>query len=552
LLCILTLAGCRQGAHYRADLLRADSVMDARPDSAYGIVARLRPDSLDDANRALLCLLTTQAKWKTDRDISNDTAWDAAIRHFTEQEDYDRLAKCYYYRGIVYKERNEVEKALAYYLKAASYSKKTNDIRIKYLILSYIGILYNEQALYENAYTYHKRAIHYAEAEKDTSHIISSIINANFYLIAKERYKECIRTCLWALKMKRTASSTEANTNAIYGDLALAYFHDRQYPLSEQYCDSLLSAAKDSTSGDYYNAHGLLADIYYNEKRYDLSKAHCMITLKSPYAEDLLPVLKIMSDIMVTHGNNRSANEYLKKYQAIYEDKVNNLKTAEVLKTNDAIVVKAEKGRYKTKINKVYLVISSLLAVSVFLFMRRRKARDMKHLRDIYSKMQADWQAEKSREMEQLQQEMEALRTNIGQPQEDAEKMKALQQRLSQLEADNGKLAEMVAHHKNLHTEIFSGRYDNALACLHKVNTHPKADMITKLDWTQLYLLIDAIDPTFRSTYEPEKGSPIHDFNMQCLRFLGVEVSNIAIVFNGITKASASKGIYRSKHRGRQ
>jgi hypothetical protein len=92
LLCILTLAGCRQGAHYRADLLRADSVMDARPDSAYGIVARLRPDSLDDANRALLCLLTTQAKWKTDRDISNDTAWDAAIRHFTEQEDYDRLA----------------------------------------------------------------------------------------------------------------------------------------------------------------------------------------------------------------------------------------------------------------------------------------------------------------------------------------------------------------------------------------------------------------------------------------------------------------------------
>jgi hypothetical protein len=101
LLCILTLAGCRQGAHYRADLLRADSVMDARPDSAYGIVARLRPDSLDDANRALLCLLTTQAKWKTDRDISNDTAWDAAIRHFTEQEDYDRLAKCYYYKGVV-------------------------------------------------------------------------------------------------------------------------------------------------------------------------------------------------------------------------------------------------------------------------------------------------------------------------------------------------------------------------------------------------------------------------------------------------------------------
>jgi hypothetical protein len=93
-----------------------------------------------------------------------------------------------------------------------------------------------------------------------------------------------------------------------------------------------------------------------------------------------------------------------------------------------------------------------------------------------------------------------------------AAKMKALQQRLSELEAD----------------------------------------MLTKLDWAQLYLLIDAMDPTFRPTYEPEKGSPIHDFYMHCLHFLGVPINHIAIVFNGISSESVSKGIYRSKLRGRQ
>jgi hypothetical protein len=88
-----------------------------------------------------------------------------------------------------------------------------------------------------------------------------------------------------------------------------------------------------------------------------------------------------------------------------------------------------------------------------------------------------------------------------------AEKMKVLQQRLSELEADNGQLTEMMARQKDLRSEIFSGRYDNALACLHEVNTHPKADMLTKLDWAQLYLLIDAVDGAGKIT-RTVQGSP--------------------------------------------
>ena len=109
-----------------------------------------------------------------------------------------------------------------------------------------------------------------------------------------------------------------------------------------------------------------------------------------------------------------------------------------------------------------------------------------------------------------------------------------------------------MARQKDLRSEIFSGRYDNALACLRKVNTHPKADMITKLDWAQLYLLIDAIDPTFRPTYEPRTTGLMQNYRMHCLRFLGVPIDHIAIVFNGISSESVSKGIYRSKLRGRQ
>jgi flagellar basal body-associated protein FliL len=557
LLCILTLAGCRQGAHYRADLLRADSVMDARPDSAYGIVARLRPDSLDDANRALLCLLTTQAKWKTDRDISNDTSWYAAIRHFTEQEDYDRLAKCYYYKGVVCSQACVDVSALECYLNALQWIERTEDEPYKMRINSYIGKLFNNHDMSETGIPYLRESFNIAKEINDSTGMAHALLDMNIYYSSKSDYKTCLSNT-WESFNLLGRDTLNPYYLSVANQLADAYLELKDYRKSLFYAKRSLPNSIFMNGIDNGPSYAAIAEIYYKLGYYDNARKYYRIASRSTFLSTQLVAYEGLYNIEKHQGNLERTLAFDRKYDSIrlcYDKflKESQLATIQSQHQLSKVLVTSQKTETKWRwFSAICVLLTLAVALAIILYLRRRKARDMKHLRDIYSKMQADWQAEKSREMEQLQQEMEALRTNIGQPQEDAEKMKALQQRLSQLEADNGKLAEMVAHHKNLHTEIFSGRHDNALACLHKVNTHPKADMITKLDWTQLYLLIDAIDPTFRSTYEPEKGSPIHDFNMQCLRFLGVEVSNIAIVFNGITKASASKGIYRSKHRGRQ
>jgi tetratricopeptide (TPR) repeat protein len=418
--------------------------------------------------------------------------------------------------GVVCKERNEVDRAMTNYLSAAENIEKTRDYYYINLINSYIGHLYTDQMAYDKTYKYFTRAYRAAKAMNDSTGMAYALMDLSGYYDCRRQFQKTVTNAHKAFMLIR-CDTTNAYYVTIANDLSNAYWFLKDYKKSLHYALQILPIySKDTVSdnGPYYST---LAQSYFSLKKYDEAKKYYLLSAKSPVLETRLVSYGCLRDICDVRGESRQAARYQTVADSLTQEVFDQNKAEQLIESKDAYSLqKTEIAGRKAELRNrwivaVCIVIAVGLAVSVFFFMRRRKARDMKHLRDIYSKMQADWQAEKSREMEQLQQEMEALRTNIGQPQEDAEKMEVLQQRLSQLEADNGKLAEMVAHHKNLHTEIFSGRHDNALACLRKVNTHPKADMITKLDWAQLYLLIDAIDPTFRPTYEPRTTGLMHE-----------------------------------------
>jgi tetratricopeptide (TPR) repeat protein len=255
IICILSLTCCKHEANYRSDLLRADSVMDARPDSAYGIVAKVRPDSLDEANRALLCLLSTQAKWKTDQDITKDTMWDEAIRHFTKQEDYDRLAKCYYYRGVVWKERNEVDKAMKDYLSAAEYIGKTRDYYYNNLINSYIGHLYMDQMAYDKTPKYLNAAYRAAKAMNDSVGMAYALMDMCDYYICCRQFKRSISNAQEAFKLIR-CDTTNAYYLTIANNLANTYYYLKDYKKGLHYALQILPMySKDSISDNGpYNA----------------------------------------------------------------------------------------------------------------------------------------------------------------------------------------------------------------------------------------------------------------------------------------------------------
>jgi tetratricopeptide (TPR) repeat protein len=309
IICILSLTCCKHEANYRSDLLRADSVMDARPDSAYGIVAKIRPDSLDEANRALLCLLSTQAKWKTDQDITKDTMWDEAIRHFTEQKDYDRLAKCYYYRGVVWKERNEVDKAMRDYLSAAEYIGKTRDYYYNNLINSYIGHLYMDQMAYDKTPKYLNAAYRAAEAMNDSVGMAYALMDMCDYYDCSKQFKKSIANAQKAFKLIRS-DTTDAYYLIISDELANAYYFLKDYKKSLHYALLILPIySKDSTSENkaYYST---LARIYLALKDYNEAKKYYQESVKSSVLQTKLVSYDGLRDICDVEGDRIKAARY--------------------------------------------------------------------------------------------------------------------------------------------------------------------------------------------------------------------------------------------------
>ena len=76
---------------------------------------------------------------------SSDSLVNIAYDYFMKGEDAQRKALTLYLKGVLYKEENQVDKALPYYLQASEEVKLSEDYRLAYLIYSHIGMIYAQE-----------------------------------------------------------------------------------------------------------------------------------------------------------------------------------------------------------------------------------------------------------------------------------------------------------------------------------------------------------------------------------------------------------------------
>jgi tetratricopeptide (TPR) repeat protein/DNA-binding CsgD family transcriptional regulator len=493
-ICILSLTCCKHEASYRSDLLRADSVMDARPDSAYGIVAKVRPDSLDKANRALLCLLSTQAKWKTDQDISKDTMWDEAIRHFTEEEDYDRLAKCYYYRGVVYEQNGNLTSALTNYFKATEYLAKVNDPQISCRVLSEIGILYNDQQLYSEAYTFHSQALRIAENIKDTSAVIISIANINYYYFYRKEYKQVLNNCNRALHMIAHSSNTFEGKDLIYSDLALAYYHLSDYQKAIDTSKKTLEhASLACDSSLYYSFCGIIGDSYFKlgdiKRAYDYNK----IASKDTLPENRLASLKELSKIAEKKGDDKATLVYSKSYQEYYEKYIETRKRTEFVRLQKEFDI----GQMYSKFAKYKWLSIVIILLSIVIFI-------LGILFIVGYRMKRAERAKRQAEVDEQKKIIHKLNTTLKK---------------------ETKVSRKVAN---------DAVYVNAVKFLDTMKSNPElVSRWTEADWRQIYVLVDDIDKgnirTFLNNVEELNKREKQVF---MLSILGINTKQLGEIFS--------------------
>ena len=267
---LLLMAGCGRPAEttLSAELQRAEDLMYPHPDSALHILQAMTPPK-DELNRATWALLLTQAKYKCFVDQS-DSLVNIAHDYFMKGDDAQRKALVLYHKAVLLKEKNEVDKALPYYLQASEEVKLTEDYRLAYLIYSHIGMIYAHRKLHEYSVSYCEQANEYALLSEDPYYIIESYNCLARTYSMQGKNEKAIMYYDKAIEIGELSNEKKVLTSSIHEKMAVYMSEERNeeaWNVSKTLDHNQLSLAGNLTIGRLlYNMNKLDSAYYYLNK----------------------------------------------------------------------------------------------------------------------------------------------------------------------------------------------------------------------------------------------------------------------------------------------
>jgi hypothetical protein len=99
---LVSISGCHKTSKIEAQLNRADSIMMVNPDSAFSIILEIDTAQLKSRqDKALYCLLLTQACDKLYFEFTTDSIIKIATEYYAESDDTRHKMLAYYYHGLI-------------------------------------------------------------------------------------------------------------------------------------------------------------------------------------------------------------------------------------------------------------------------------------------------------------------------------------------------------------------------------------------------------------------------------------------------------------------
>lgn len=157
------LAGCHRhvpdGNH---SLLRAEALMEKRPDSALSILDSITPGTLkSESDRALYALLMVQARVKNRMDHGNDSLINAAVDYYSATDDSQRKMLAYYNRGFLQLLADSLSQAVSSLLTALDLAEESDDNFYASLACRALSSAFNQSGNSPEELHYAKRAYEY-------------------------------------------------------------------------------------------------------------------------------------------------------------------------------------------------------------------------------------------------------------------------------------------------------------------------------------------------------------------------------------------------------
>ena len=150
-------------------LNEVDSYIQEKPDSALRVLETLNKKDLNSKKaKAKFSLLYSIALDKNYIDTTNLAIIQPAFDFYTKYGSPDEKMKAYFYRGIIYANREEDDIAIHHYFLSLEDSAKVSDNRYKELVNSAISVVFSKNHNTEQELSYAKDALRYAVSAGDS------------------------------------------------------------------------------------------------------------------------------------------------------------------------------------------------------------------------------------------------------------------------------------------------------------------------------------------------------------------------------------------------
>lgn len=355
-------------------LLRADSLMETRPDSALIILESISsPEKLPSADRAFYALLFTQAQHKNFIPLEDDSLIKIAVDYYGNKKKSLNAAKAHYYLGVTYWEKGNVSFAAEEYLTAIQLMPDDNEFVA--MIYDNLGECYENDGLYDISIDSYRKSYQILKGKCEQAYPLRGIARIFLFKNKKDSALIYFHQALEGALVDQDS----ALVGALYHDLAMVYNQNKDYYRANENISKAIEMVN----------HDMLPTVY-------LLKAEIMLNLNkldsaNYYYNKDITQLDIWGKadcydglyrVAVKRGDWKSATENLDIYMNLYDSIQVMSDKKELAILMDKHQIEEHKRLLSEKSRKIIITISILFMVLIFVsvlgFMlvdRKRKKR---------------------------------------------------------------------------------------------------------------------------------------------------------------------------------
>jgi len=388
LLCLCCLS-CGSRTDYPNLLVKADSLIDARPDSALSLLHSILPSALEEGDRMRYRLLTVEAECRNGQMPASDSLLLPVIDYFHRTGDVFWEARGEYNRGYILHKLRQSGQALEIFQRAKTLMEQCGNAWWLGRTYGRMAYIYHSQGMYSQADSLYKETEQLAVQVGDTALWLETLDRRSVHLIAQgeEHYREAetqlLKACQLAhhklfLKNKIRCMLTLSQLYSYMEDGRRALWFAREAWLQEP-----------DTTRKYMS--GLLTgEAYYQLNRYDSAIIWFEKTIAyRPSLAVRSAAYMRLADIAEEQGDAEKALAYQKKYQQTENELTEQSQVTEIRLTEQSQAHRQEQVQMKQLI-LICLAAIGALAVCIVLLLGRR-ARERKRLRGQMDALMKFW-----------------------------------------------------------------------------------------------------------------------------------------------------------------